>query len=248
MIYSTEPTDWRDLQDKAASILRICGFESDVERTIETVRGKVDVDVHAIDSTASPKLIYLCECKYWSSAVPKTVVHSFRTVVSDYGAHVGFLISRNGFQSGAYEAAQNSNIRLVNWFEFQEIFIDRWKEGRYAMLKQEFEDIFEFYDYFSAPIDNAISGNSERMNEYNSLLKRFYPQADANPWNRMIEPKRFPPLLPHQAAEISAVGTTTELVFTDYATLFDWHEQRTQLGLKEFAHFVQRYRTGAVGT
>ncbi len=98
------------------------GYESEVERTIETVRGNVDVDVHAIDLTISPNLIYLCECKYWSSAVPKTIVHSFRTVVSDYGAHVGFLISRNGFQSGTYQASQNSNIRLVNWFEFQELF------------------------------------------------------------------------------------------------------------------------------
>ncbi len=119
--YSTETSDWRDLQHKVVSILHICGCESDVERTIETVRGKVDVHVHVIDSTTSPKLTYLCECKHWSSAVPKIVVHSFRTVVSDYGAHVGFLISRNGFQSGAYEGAQNSNIRLVNWFEFQDL-------------------------------------------------------------------------------------------------------------------------------
>jgi hypothetical protein len=247
VIYSTEPTDWRDLQDKVASILRICGCKSDVECTIETVRGKVDVDVLAIDSTISPNLIYLCECKYWSSAVPKTVVHSFRTVVSDYGAHVGFLISRSGFQSGAYEAAQNSNIRLVNWFEFQDIFLERWKEGRYAMLQQQFEDIFEFYDYLSAPIGNAISGDSERMNEYIALSKKFSPQADANPWNRMMGARRFPPSLPHQATEIGNDGTTTELVFTDYATLFDWHEQRSRLGLEEFANFVRRYRTGPVG-
>ena len=86
MIYSTEPTDWRDLQDKVGSILRICGCKSEVERTIETVRGKVDVDIHAVDLTTSPNLTYLCECKYWSSAVSKSVVHSFRTVVADYGA------------------------------------------------------------------------------------------------------------------------------------------------------------------
>lgn len=247
LIYSTEPIDWRDLQDKVASILRVCGCESEVERTIEIVRGKVDVDVHAVDSSTSPKLTYLCECKYWSSAVPKSVVHGFRTVVSDYGAHVGFLISRNGFQSGAYEAAQNSNIRLVNWFEFQGVFIDRWKEGRYAILKQIFEDLFEYYDYLSAPIGNAVSGNPERMNEYGALLKRFSPQADANPWNRMMEPRRFPPALPHKAVEIDADGTETELVFSEYAALYDWHEQRVLLGLSEFGKFVQRYRTGPVG-
>lgn len=247
MIYSSEPTDWRDLQDKIGSILRICGCESEVERTIKTVRGKVDVDIHAVDLTTSPKLTYLCECKYWSSAVSKSVVHGFRTVVSDYGAHVGFLISRKGFQSGAYEAAKNSNIRLINWFEFQEIFIERWKIGRYAMLRQAFEDLFEFYDYLSAPIGNAVGGNAERMDEYGLLLKRFSPQADANPWNRMIDPNRFPPTLPHRTIEINAEGAGTELLFTDYATLFNWHEHRTKLALEEFEGFVQRYRTGPAG-
>lgn len=247
MIYSTEPNGWRDLQDKIASILRVCGCEAEVERTIETVRGKVDVDVYAIDPIASPKLTYLCECKYWSNAVPKSVVHGFRTVVSDYGAHVGFIISKNGFQSGAYEAAQNSNVRLVNWFEFQGVFVDRWKEGRYANLRPMFEELFEYYDYLSAPIGNAISGHPERMNEYGAFLKRFSSQADANPWNRMLEPKRFPPALPHKAVEIDADGTECELFFSEYAALYDWHEQRTLLGLSEFAKFVQRYRTGPVG-
>jgi Restriction endonuclease len=247
LIYSTEPSDWHDLQDKVASILRVCGCEAEVERTIETVRGNVEVDVLAVDPSTSPKLQYLCECKYWSRAVPQSVVHSFRTVVSDYGAHIGFLISRNGFQSGAYEAAQNSNIRLVNWFEFQEEFIERWKEGRYAILRQIFEELFEYYDFLSAPIGNAVSGNTKRMNEYSALLRRFSHQADANPWNRMVEPKRFPPALPHKAVEIDADGNETELVFSEYAALYDWHEQRTLLGISEFAKFVQRYRTGPVG-
>jgi hypothetical protein len=248
VIYYTEPDDWRDLQEKVCAVLRVSGLGAEVERTIETVRGKVEIDFYAVDSTVSPTLKYLCECKYWRSAVPKSVVHSFRTVVSDYGAHVGFIISRNGFQSGSYEAAQNSNIHLVNWFEFQELFIERWIEGRYSILKQAFEDLSEFYDYLSAPIGNAISGSEERMNEYNTLLKRFAPQADLNPWVQMVSRKEYPPEFPHRVMEIDADGTETELEFTDCATLFDWHESRTQLGLKEFAQFVQRYRTGPVGT
>ena len=127
------------------------------------------------------------------------------------------------------------------------MFIERWKEGRYAMLRQAFEDLFEFYDYLSAPIGNAVSGNIERMDEYGLLLKRFSPQANANPWNRMIEPKRFPPTLPHRTMELDAEGTGTELLFTDYATLLNWHEHRTKMGLEEFDNFVQRYRTGPTG-
>lgn len=248
MIYSQEPTDWRDLQDKVASILQVCGCESEVERTIETVRGEVDVDVHAIDASISPNLTYICECKYWSKAVPKSVVHSFRTVVTDYGAHIGFLISRNGFQSGAYEAAKNSNIRLVNWFEFQDVFVSRWKEGRYAQVGQLFDALFEFYDYFSAPIGNAISGKKDRLSEYEALIKRFAPQSMANRWAQMGGDSKFPPSLPHKVVEIDANGNETELVFDDYSGLYKWYEQRTRLGLSAFGDFVRRYRTGSVGS
>lgn len=74
--------------------------------------------------------------------------------------------------------------------------------------------LFEFYDHLSTPIGNAVGANAECMNEYGSLLKRFSPQADANPWSRMMEPKCFPPSLPHQATELDAKDTGTELVFT----------------------------------
>lgn len=248
MIYLNEPIDWKDLQQKVCDVLRVCGCDASVEKTIETVRGKVDVDVHAIDPSISPSLTYLCECKYWNTAVPKNVVHGFRTVMSDYGAHVGFIISRSGFQSGAYEAAGNSNIKLVNWFEFQSLFEDRWKEARYASLRQLFEDLFEFYDYLSAPIGNAISGREDRMSEYSSLLKKYSPQADVNPWNRMIEPRKFPPALPHRVVESGSNGVSTEIVFEDYSSLFDWHERQTRKGLGEFNEFVSKYRTGPVGT
>jgi len=248
MIYAQEPSDWRDLQDKVASILNVCGCESEVERTIETARGDVDVDVHAIDKSISPNLVYLCECKLWSKAVPKSVVHSFRTVVSDYGAHIGFLISRNGFQSGAYEATKNSNIRLVNWFEFQDIFISRWKDRRYVEVRQLFDRLFDYYDYLSSPIGNAIGGSQARLNEYELLLKRFSAQAMANSWSQMFNSDKFPPPLPHKVAEIDGNEKETELVFHDYEGLFDWYEQRAQLGLNEFSNFVERYRTGPVGT
>lgn len=63
----------------------------------------------------------------------------------------------------------------------------------------------------------------------------------------MMEPRRFPPARPHKVVEIDADGAETELVFSEYAALYDWQEQRTLLGLSEFAKFVQRYRTGPVG-
>ncbi|MDT2006672.1 restriction endonuclease [Rhodococcus opacus] len=122
VIFSSEPDNWRDLQEKVADVLRISGFDPvSIEKTIEQTRGSVDVDVYAVDPATSPELIYICECKHWSTPVPRTVVHAFQTVVAQHGAHLGLIVSRNGFQSGAYEAAQQTNIKLVNWFEFQQL-------------------------------------------------------------------------------------------------------------------------------
>jgi hypothetical protein len=142
------------------------------------------VDVFARDVSQSPSLTYIAECKLWNKAVPQTVVHAFRTVVTDSGAHVGFLISSSGFQSGGHEAAKNSNIKLVTWPEFQSLFVERWKEGWYESLKRLLTDLFEFYDYFSAPIGSAISGNAERGREFESILERSPPNLCSTPGTR----------------------------------------------------------------
>lgn len=118
--------DWRDLQERVAVVLRECGLDSEVARTLQTVRGKVEVDVYATDSSTTPPAILLCECKRWSSRVPKAEVKSFRTDVADFGAHFGLFISSCGFQSGAHDVVENTNVRLVDWQGFQDLFLERW--------------------------------------------------------------------------------------------------------------------------
>ena len=201
------------------------------------------MDVHALDRASTPEVTYICECKNWATPVTKTIVHGFRTVVADAGAHLGYIVSRSGFQSGAFAAAQNSNIRLVTWGEFQGVFLERWKEGRYEQLSPSFEELFEFFDYFCDPIGNAITGRKEgreeRLAEFNDLIQRYSLQAGANPWNRMFAKPRFPPLLPLRASDT--------VTLSDYFTLFDWFEKQTLAGIAEFNGFVERYRTGPVG-
>lgn len=127
-IYNTGPTTWQGLEIMVREVFNDMGCIAVNQRTINTVRGDVNVDVIVEDYTIKPKLIYLCECKYWNTEVPKYVIHSFRTVVSDYGAHCGFIISKSGFQAGAYEAILNSNLFLFTWDEFLSNFEDRWLE------------------------------------------------------------------------------------------------------------------------
>lgn len=100
MITSAVPRDWKALQGQVGQILSECGLDVTVEKHVATVRGTVEIDVYARDSCHRPVLIYLCECKHWKTAVPQTIIHAFRTVVTDCGAHCGLIISSAGFQKG----------------------------------------------------------------------------------------------------------------------------------------------------
>ncbi|HTN07609.1 restriction endonuclease [Agriterribacter sp.] len=124
-IYDLTPSDWKQLQTFTATILSECGFDTEIEKTIETVRGKVEVDVHAQRKAAFDSKI-ICECKYWQSPVPQTVIHAFRTIINDSGASRGYIISKAGFQKGAYEAIVKSNVSILSWEEFQEKFKLEW--------------------------------------------------------------------------------------------------------------------------
>ncbi|MDP2952194.1 MAG: hypothetical protein Q8O76_02615, partial [Chloroflexota bacterium] len=66
-------------------------MKAEIDKEIETARGAVKIDVYAEDGRQKPSIIYLCECKHWRSGVTKTVVHAFRTVVSDYGVNWGLI-------------------------------------------------------------------------------------------------------------------------------------------------------------
>lgn len=98
MIDGDEPESWHELQDRIARILRETGVETIVEKSIQTPRGQVTIDVWAHDSAAVPSQTYLIECKRWRTRVPQTVVHAFRTVVGESGANWGAIISASGFQ------------------------------------------------------------------------------------------------------------------------------------------------------
>jgi restriction system protein len=113
LLTTTQPVDWRTLQCGVASILRECGFTVEIERIFKTVRGSVEVDVYAEEIVNGRTYSIASECKHWSSRVPQTVIHAFRTVVADLGVNVGYIVSRKGFQSGAFGASKSTNLKLL---------------------------------------------------------------------------------------------------------------------------------------
>lgn len=121
-IFNEEPRDWKDLQDKVAYVLGSCGFNVETPKKIQTVRETIEVDVYA----KTTEMTIICECKYWESSVPQSVVLSFRTAVIDIGANKGIIIAKTGFQSGAYHSIQNTNIELKTWQEFMSEYRDKY--------------------------------------------------------------------------------------------------------------------------
>jgi len=156
------PASWRDLQGYVARILSECGVATAIEKVVKTARGKVEIDVWAHDSSSTPPQTYLVECKRWRDAVPQTVVHAFRTVVGDSGANWGAIVSSNGFQSGAYEAARYSNVRLLSWLEFQNLFAESWFEHYFCRLVGEKCDPLVEY---TEPINSRIFKKADILSE-----------------------------------------------------------------------------------
>lgn len=84
---------------------------------IEGVRTTHDIDVFVKTKFIGQDVKWIVEAKYWSSPISKLHVLGLRTIVDDTGADKGFIISKVGFQSGALEAAKQTNIRLLTYEE-----------------------------------------------------------------------------------------------------------------------------------
>jgi restriction system protein len=146
------PARWRDLEDHVAQILEECGYEVTPQKALPMARGTVDADVYAVEHTSPPN-VFVVECKNWKTAVSKSIIHAFRTVVADSGANTGLLISAAGFQKGAIEAAKYTNIRLVTWEEFQVLFVERWyQQHMVPRLHEEAEPLREYTESLNSRI------------------------------------------------------------------------------------------------
>src|SRR4051794_8746202 len=96
------------------------------------------------------------------------------------------FISANGFQSGALEAARNTNIHLVTWNEFQERFFDRWFEAMRIRLAAVADEVFEYSDYFHRRTTSVLHAIPERVEELMTLHHRCSAYASATSYHHMF--------------------------------------------------------------
>lgn len=173
-ITNKTPSDWKDLQTQVAKIFSDMGCLVKIEENIDLVRGTSNIDVFVEDLTTSPKMIYLCECKNWNTEVPKSVIHLFRSIVNDSGAHCGYIISKSGFQSGAYEAVDKSNVFIMSWIEFINTFEDRWVQAminRLHVIGKPLRDYcYDLTDFYLPYLQKLSSVDRKKFDE---IIKRY---------------------------------------------------------------------------
>lgn len=143
-----QPQTWQELQNLTAEYLAVAGYKATTPYELNTARGKVEVDVYVEAPYELIKHI-LIECKYWKTPVTKEKIHAFRTVVHDCGAELGIIISKNGYQSGAIEAAAFSNVRLETWESFLNIIMDKWIDNRIWAIKVMAARVMSFSDGYT---------------------------------------------------------------------------------------------------
>lgn len=241
-ILKKSPTDWKDLEKKTAKYLDECGYSCEVQKDIGTVRGIVNVDVYATYNVENPASTILCECKYWKSAIPQTIVHSFRTITSDFGANYGIIVSKIGFQKGAIEATENSNILLFDWDQFQDYFKTKWFKQRSLNISKISKPLFDYTSVgFRVFFKNEYNElNTQEKEEFELLIKKYfnvvyyskhlnYSSAEAGEFNLEL----FESLV-----ENAKVDFQTD--FSSYEEFYDYLKSKISEGLIEFDDFFNK--------
>jgi hypothetical protein len=239
MIFIDAPNDWKDLEMRVCQILSECGCRTERGKHLSLPRGGVDIDVYAEDLTREPHIVIVCECKYWETRVPKSTIHSFRTVISETGAHVGFIVSSVGFQSGAIEAVKNTNIELVTWQQFQKRFYDRWFDAMGAKLEQVAAEVCEYSDYFHPRTTSVLHAIPERVDELKTLWEHFSAYTRFRLESFIKRRVKFPLSISDPRPGVAA-GAILEVA--DARTYFDIMLASAQPAIDAYEAFISKYQ------
>lgn len=196
MITSRTPQAGKIFRNSPHASWRNAGLPSKSKK-VKLVRGQAEIDVYAEETLKGRKYIILCGCKHWRAAVPQTVVHSFRSVMTDVGAHKGYIISSSGFQSGARDAAQMTNVELVTWDQFQNAFEPSWLENCFTpVITAKLDPLMGFSEPFLPP--SFPHWPEADQNEYLQLKDELDPLGwfamSMATYSRILRHSSYPPL------------------------------------------------------
>lgn len=129
-------TDWKDYQEETAEFFRSLGLSASTDVTLNGVRTSHDVDVLVTIDVAGFSVKWIVECKHWKDPVNKLHVMALREIVADLGADRGIILCEVGFQSGAIEAANLTNVQVSSLAELS-------IESKDAIASVRLRDLFD---------------------------------------------------------------------------------------------------------
>lgn len=124
--------DWYQFQEDICSYFQSIGASAETNVTVPGVRTNHDIDILVKTKFLGEDLTWVIEAKKWKKKVNKLQVLALRTIVDEIGADRGFIISEAGFQSGAFEACTNTNVKLKT---FDELKIDTRELVEHEIIK-----------------------------------------------------------------------------------------------------------------
>lgn len=199
LISSTTPEGWKDLETSVAAILSECGMSVQRGVRLNLPRGHVNVDVLADEAVEGITHRIICECKDWGTNVPQEKVHAFRTVMQETGANRGYIITKTGFQSGAIEAAASTNIELVTYEQFQQLYFTKWFNSRIRAVEDAIGNVNVYYEpgpWAKAGYD-LLTSDGQRA-EYDAVWAKHYFVGELltpfSPYLRIVGSYPIPPL------------------------------------------------------
>jgi len=115
----SDKADWFLFQEEICDYFQSLGALAETNVTVQGVRTAHDIDILVKTKFLGEDLTWIIEAKKWKKKVNKLQVLALRTIAEDIGVDRAFIISEAGFQSGSYEAAENTNIKLKTFEELK---------------------------------------------------------------------------------------------------------------------------------
>ncbi|MFH6971521.1 restriction endonuclease [Flavobacterium petrolei] len=131
----SETPEWYNFQEDICNYFRSLGATAETNVSIQGVRTTHDIDILVKTKFLGHDILWIVEAKKWKSKVNKLQVLGLRTIVEDVGADRGFIISENGFQSGAIDSAKNTNVQLTTYENFKQVTKESIQSGVIQVYK-----------------------------------------------------------------------------------------------------------------
>jgi restriction system protein len=145
---------WQQYQIHARNFFRSLGFEAENDVILQGVRTKHAVDVLVKTCQGGMDITWIIECKNWHTSITQLHVLALREIVADLGADKGVLLSESGFQRGAIDASNFTNIQCTSLRELEE-----YSKGQLidVQIRELYEDLANCRDiYWEIPKEIRI--------------------------------------------------------------------------------------------